>query len=150
MTLTLCFSHSTGVWTLENGVVVVPPGHSWAGNDSNPDWNPQHTHGKLNHLMQDVPNIGPLPIKLYRVGEWAFTKQDSTRLGYPAHLGLGITKLTPVDTSNMFGRDGFFIHGPASDPAKRGQESRGCPVVEHDYRINQIAARKPDFVNVTA
>lgn len=143
------FSHSTGVWTLDNGVVIVPPGHSWAGNDSNPDWNPNHLQGKLNHLMQDVHNIGPLPCNLYRLGEWAFTAEDSKRLGYPSHLGLGICSLTPIGPGEMYGRDGFFIHGPAMDQAKRGQESRGCTVVEHDYRINQIAAKNFDTVNVT-
>ena len=143
------FSHSTGVWTLDNGVVIVPPGHSWAGNDSNPEWNPEHLQGKLNHLLQDVPNIGPLPCNLYRINEWAYTKEDASRLGYPAHLGVGIASLTPIGDGNMFGRDEFFIHGPAVDPAKHGQESRGCPVVEHDYRLTQIAAKGFKTVNVT-
>lgn len=148
MTLNLNYSQTTGVWTLDNGVVIVPPGHSWAGNDSNPNYNPDHQQGKNNHLMQDVPNVGPLPCGVYRFGPWAMSKEESAKLGYPAHLGVGIARLTQI-AGESYGRDGFFVHGPAMDPAKHGQESRGCPVVEHDYRINQIAARKPDTLTVT-
>ena len=147
----------TGVWTKDNGIVIVPPGNSWAGNDSNPkvnpltladgSTNPNNIKGKNNILQVDRHCIGPLPPGLYKVGEWAFTAEDIARLGYPTHLGLGITSLTQIG-GETYGRDGFFIHGPGKDDY--GQESEGCTVVTHDFRLGKLAAMKPDTVTVTA
>ena len=148
MSLNLNYSQTTGVYTKDNGVVIVPPGHAWAGNDSYTQYNPDHLPGKNNPLLQDVHCIGPAPQGLWRFGEWAFTKDDAVRLGYPPNLGLGICHMTQIGGEN-FGRDGIYMHGPSVDPAKHGQESLGCFVVEHDYRIGQIAALKPDTLTVT-
>ena len=159
MNLNLNYSQTTGVYTLDNGVVIVPPGNAWSGNDNNPEHNPRflpdgsrnpnNQPGKNNPLTQDIHCVGPAAQGLWRYLEWAFTPDDVRRLGYPAHLGLGICKMLQIG-GETFGRDDIFTHGPASDPKLYGQESLGCFVVVHNYRLEQIAARKPDTLTVRA
>jgi hypothetical protein len=154
---------SNPIISLDNGVVIAPPGHCWSGNDSNPDVNPltlpdgtpnpDNVQGKNNPMFMDVHCKGPIPACQWKFNEWAFTLDDIKRLGYPTHLGLGICHLTPIpDTGDSFGRTGIYMHGPTDpnkNPSHYGQESEGCVVVEHDFRINQVAARKPDTLTVT-
>lgn len=141
----LNFSHSTGIWTKDDGSILVPQGQSWAGNDKNPECNPTGVKGKLNHASQGIHKIGPLPVGIYRVGEWG----DSTSVkGYPKHLGPLIASLTQI-SGETFGRNGFFIHGPASQASGIfGEESMGCTVTMHDYRV-KLALFNPTTVNVT-
>lgn len=148
MTLNINSSQSTGVWTKDNGIVIVSPGCCWSGNDSNPNVNPDCIHGKNNPLAESEHCIGPTPKGLWRFGEWAFTPEDVARLGYPAHLGLITCHLTQIG-GESYGRDGFYVHGPSSDPALYGQESEGCQVMLHNYRV-AIAAMLPDTLTVTA
>jgi hypothetical protein len=148
MTLNLNSSQATGIWTRDNGTVVVQPGHCWSGNDNNPKVNPTKIHGKNNPLAESEHCIGPTPKGLWRFGEWAFTPEDVARLGYPAHLGLITCHLTQIG-GESYGRDGFYVHGPSSDPALYGQESEGCQVMLHNYRV-AIAAMLPDTLTVTA
>lgn len=79
--------------------------------------------GKNNPEMQHVRMIGPLPRGRYRIGapELASTGAYSLRLH-------------PCPETEMFGRDGFLIHGPAVDASKRGQESHGCPIMHRICR----------------
>lgn len=85
--------------------------------------------GKNNHAMQNVPDIGPLPCGIYRIGD-----------GYD-HEGLGpLTMNLKQDVANeMFGRDFFRIHGDyLGDLAKMA--SKGCIVLNHGYRVAINAA----------
>lgn len=138
----LNFCHSSGIWTHDDGGILVPSGMSWAGNDVNPDG----VKGKLNHDAQEIHKIGPLPVGVYTVGPWG----DFTSVNYyPQHLGRLIASLTQI-SGETFGRDAFFCHGPASqDSGKFGQESMGCIAVMHDYRV-KVALFNPLTVTVTA
>lgn len=146
--LNLNYTQTSGVWTKDNGIVIVPPGCAWSGNDSNPEVNPTGIQGKNNPLCEADHCIGPLPHGLWRFDEWAITPDDVARLGYPAHLGLIICHLEQIG-GETYGRSGMYVHGPSSDPAKYGQESEGCIVTLHGYRV-MLAGMKPDTLNVTA
>lgn len=123
---TLTYSQSTGIIHDQDGAIVA---FGWAG----------HGDGKNNPAMQDSHALGPLPQGLYTVGKW----ED-------VHPGLGpiVARLIQVE-GETFGRDAFYIHGPAVDPKKYGQESKGCIVVPRVGRL-KIKALDPDFVRVLA
>lgn len=121
----LNYSQSTGTWTKDDGTIV---GRGWAGRGE----------GKNNPSMQHVKSTGPLPRGVYKVGPWEEN-----------HPGLGpiVARLTQIE-GETFGRDAFYIHGPAMDPAKHGQESKGCTVVPRPDRL-KIRDLNPEFVRVT-
>lgn len=132
MTPTLC--HSTGVWTdADTGNVLVPAGQSWLGNDCNPDVNPTKIQGKLNHDQQATHKIGPAPVGRWRCGAWA---------NYP-RVGAMACPITQI-SGETFGRNAFFIHGPDERPEYYGQESEGCNVVMHNYRVNVLMPLLPE------
>jgi hypothetical protein len=171
--MNLSVSQATGVWTQDDGTVLIHAGQAWSGNDRNPTVNPHGIHGKNNPgtvtlpvvpgasvqvgpatqpldgstvQAQDIHCIGCTPLGVYRFGEWAMTPGDQARLGYPTHLGLCSSHLIPI-AGNTPGRTGLYCHGPAEGDLF-GQESEGCQVVMHDYRY-QLAAMKPDTLTVT-
>jgi hypothetical protein len=78
--------------------------------------------GKDNPEMEDVQNIGPLPIGKYIIGDAI----NGT------HLGPMALPLTPVQGNIMFGRSGFFIH--ADSVVHPGQASEGCIVLSNAAR----------------
>ena len=57
MDINITFSQSSGIITDDYGTYVAM---GWAGNHS----------GKCNPKMQDVPNVGPLPQGVYKIGPW--------------------------------------------------------------------------------
>jgi hypothetical protein len=75
--------------------------------------------------MQHVRNIGPLPRGRYRI----LAPEDNPVTG-PYSL-----RLEPDPANEMFGRSDFLIHGSAVKLAKRGQESRGCPILARANRM---------------
>lgn len=107
----LIYSQSSG--EISNSSDLI--GTGWAGRG---DCKNQPT-------MQDQKCEGPLPRGLYTLGAW----EDQ----HP-HLGPMVTHLSPDLENEMFGRDGFFIHGPSMG-ANYGQESMGCIVLPHDIRL---------------
>jgi len=107
----LIYSQSTGIMSLGAQQIAL----GWAGNHD----------GRNNPAMQDAHCVGPLPQGDYTLDGW----EDE----HP-HLGPMVTHLTPDPAAEMFGRDGFYIHGPSSDPARYGQESMGCIVIPHTPR----------------
>jgi Protein of unknown function (DUF2778) len=73
--------------------------------------------GKNNTLYQHVPDVGPIPMGSYEIGPPANS----------AELGPHVMELTPAPLNEMYGRNGFFIHGDSiSDP---GSASDGCIVL---------------------
>ena len=104
----LVFSQSNGSVTLDDAQIAL----GWAGNHD----------GKNNPEMQDAHGVGPLPRGFYTLDGWEEQ--------HP-HLGRMVCHLTPDPDNEMFGRDGFYIHGASSDPERHGQESMGCIVLEH-------------------
>lgn len=122
---TLTFSQTSGLVTDEAGNHVAL---GWSGNHD----------GKGNPTMQDVRCVGPLPQGLYRVGPWH---------DHP-HLGPMVAALTQIE-GETYGRDAFFMHGPAAiDSERYGQESMGCIVVPRvgRQRVHDLA---PEFIRVT-
>jgi len=122
--LVLTYSQSTGL--------LIDPalGHvalGWAGNSA----------GKNDPTMEQVHCIGPLPKGLYRVGPWE-----------AQHPGLGplVAHLEQIE-GESYGRDGFYIHGPAVDPSHYGQESKGCIVIPRAGR-EKVWSLDPGFVRV--
>ena len=78
--------------------------------------------GKNNPDMQDVPNVGPLPVGNYTIGEPSDTK---THGPYVLHL-------TPDPANEMYGRSGFLIHGDSV--VEPGTASEGCLVFSRAIR----------------
>ena len=138
----LYFYISTGTIMDDAGVQITD--QAFSGNDSRPDCNPDRIHGYNNSgtvilpdgtevLAQKLHKIGPLPIGVYRVGEF----------GHHDGLGDVVASLTQI-AGDGWGRDAFYIHGPGSDYAN---SSEGCIVVPHAPRV-QIAGMAPDTVTV--
>lgn len=109
------FSQQTGRIAYVDGDLSFVIGFGWAGNGQ----------GKNNHAMQAVRSVGPLPCGWYSIGD----PQDHPTVG-PFSL-----RLTPDSGNEMFGRDGFLIHGASKDPAHYGQESKGCIVASRAVRV---------------
>jgi len=100
-------------------------GIGWAGNGD----------GKNRPEYQSAKSTGPLPRGWYHIG----APENHPTVG-PFAL-----RLTPYPENEMFGRDGFLIHGAAKDPQKYGQESRGCIVAPrvvrtkiHDLAVTEL------------
>ena len=111
----IVFSQSAGTVTL-NGRIIAK---GWAGNGA----------GKCNPAAQAQRGVGPLPRGTYTLGPWEENH---------GALGRMVSRLIPDATNEEFGRDGFFIHGPSMDPARYGQESKGCIVLP---RLDRLAVR---------
>ena len=111
----LTVSQSAGELNL-NGVVY--PCHMGRGDGLN------------NPAMQDVVKTGPLPQGWYTLGKWQDGKDYSAA---DARLGPFVCRLTPDPENEMFGRDGFFIHG--GNNSNPPTDSEGCivtlPTVRH-------------------
>lgn len=122
----LTFQQSTGEVRDAEGAFIAK---GWAG----------HGEGKNNPHLQDIHNIGPLPQGLYFVGPWE-----------ELHHGLGpwVAHLEQIE-GDTFGRSAFYIHGPAVDPSRFGQESKGCIVLPRASRMI-VKALAPDQVRVIA
>jgi hypothetical protein len=102
------FKQRTGE-LLRNGVQV---GVGYSGHDK----------GKNDPDMQHVPRVGPIPVGLYEIGE----PFDSS-----SH-GPYVMRLTPHPENEMFGRDGFLMHGDSK--LSPGTASLGCIIQSHDVR----------------
>ena len=111
------------IYSQTKGTVTGPKGQlgkGWAGNGK----------GKNNPALQELSCVGPLPQGLYTI-RW-LSDEEATQ----HHLGPMIAQLTPDKSNKMFGRDAFYIHGPAVDPMKYGQESKGCIVLIRPDRLS--------------
>ena len=108
------YEQATGKLTEDDGTLI---GVGWAG----------HLQGRNNTAMQNVKDVGPLPIGTYTVSD----PVDGTKLGPKAF------PLIPSPTNEMFGRADFYIHGANIEhPAL---SSDGCiiqgPVAREFVRI---------------
>jgi Protein of unknown function (DUF2778) len=71
---------------------------------------------------QNIKNWGPLPCGVYRIGD---------PFDDPIH-GPDCLRLTPDAANEMYGRDGFLIHGDSI--AHPGTASEGCVVTSRANR----------------
>ncbi len=113
------YSQSTGQLT-HNGTLIAT-GYSGTGTGhNNPD-------------AENIPNVGPVPRGQYQIGP----PFDTTTHG--PH----VMRLTPDDGHDMFGRDGFLIHGDNV----RHDASQGCIVLPRDIR-DQISTSGDNVIEV--
>jgi hypothetical protein len=106
--MTWRYSQASG-WLSRDGENVAE-GYSGAGD------------GKNNPSMQDVPNVGPIPVGNYTIEKPIDTK---THGPYVLHL-------TPDDANEMFGRTAFMIHGDSV--VHPGTASEGCVIMNRTVR----------------
>lgn len=106
--MTWRYSQSSG-WLSHDGENVIE-GYSGAGD------------GKNNPAMQDVHNVGPIPVGTYVIGAPSDTK---THGPYVLHL-------TPDPGNEMFSRAGFLVHGDSV--VNPGTASEGCIIVPRKVR----------------
>jgi hypothetical protein len=78
--------------------------------------------GKNNPDLQDVHDVGPIPVGTYTVG----VPEDTV-----TH-GPFVLPLTPDSANQMFGRAGFLIHGDSV--VEPGTASRGCIILARAIR----------------
>ena len=91
--------------------------------------------GKNNPEMQQVEDIGPIPKGTYEIG----SPHDT------ASHGPFVMALSPAPGTEMFGRNGFLIHGDSiADP---GTASHGCIILARNVR-DTIAASGDDQIEV--
>ena len=85
-----------------------------------------HAEGLNNPALQDDHGIGPIPQGSYTIGPAS------------VHPGKGpvVMALDPAPANNMFGRDGFLIHGDTA--ALDHSASHGCIILARPFR-EQIA-----------
>ena len=85
--------------------------------------NPQTgQNGKNNPDLENVPEVGPIPVGQYSIG----SPEDTL-----TH-GPFVLPLTPDAANQMFGRDGFLIHGDSV--VEPGTASRGCIIMARPVR----------------
>jgi len=86
--------------------------------------------GKNNPSMQDVPDVGPIPIGCYTIGD-PFDDPEK---------GPCVISLTPQPGTDTFDRSGFLIHGDSIEHP--GQASHGCIIMPRFLR--EMIARSAD------
>lgn len=80
--------------------------------------------GLNNPDLQEIHEIGPIPIGLYTI---------EPPIDTPTH-GPYVLPLTPNPANEMFGRSGFLIHGDSVRLANEHAASRGCIILPRDIR----------------
>lgn len=95
---------------------MAPAGEGYSG----------HGDGLNNPALQAVPDVGPIPRGLYKIGSF-FTDPEK---------GPIVACLIPLADTNTYGRSGFMLHG--DNPAMNHSASLGCVILPHDVR-QQIA-----------
>lgn len=95
------YQQQTGNLTSQSGNVV---GTGYSGFGS----------GKNNPAYQSVPDVGPCPEGFYNIEAPVDTESH----------GPYVLRLEPFAENNMFGRDGFLMHGDSKEHP--GEASHGC------------------------
>ena len=73
--------------------------------------------------MQSVHGVGPIPQGLYSIG----APYDSSHSPFTL-------RLTPHAENDMYGRDGFLVHGDLVDKPGQHQASQGCIIMARGVR----------------
>jgi hypothetical protein len=116
------YEQSTGRWLNDAGE-VLGVGYSGKGELKN------------NPSAQNVHNLGPIPCGLWRIG-----KPINTEKHGPFFL-----PLTPLFSTETFGRSGFGCHGDSIQHP--GEASEGCIIMPPDAR-HRIWASGDDSLHV--
>jgi hypothetical protein len=91
--------------------------------------------GKNNPDLENVADVGPIPVGNYAIG----TPVDTV-----TH-GPFVLPLTPDPANEMFGRAGFLMHGDSV--VEPGTASRGCIIMGRPVR-DQVAASGDNSLQV--
>lgn len=117
-------------YKISTGEMTNPDGSiTWNGYSGTGD-------GRNNPDMTDVPNVGPIPVGTYTIGE-AYDE--------PGKLGPCVLPLTPDPSNEMFGRSLFRIHG---DNAAH-DASEGCVIQGPQCRYSISASTDKTLVVVS-
>lgn len=94
--------------------------------------------GVNNHAMQNVRNVGPIPVGTYTLGTVVMQSQ----------LGPFAIPLMPDASNEMYGRSGFFCHGDKANPPRSA--SHGCIIMARAVRDKLYAStdRRICVVNI--
>lgn len=103
------FQQSNGRFTHDNEFICF----GYSGNGE----------GKNNPLKEAIPNVGPIPKGDYNIGV-AFDH---------ATKGPICMRLNPLESTNVYGRSGFMIHGDSI--LKPGTASEGCIILPKSARF---------------
>ena len=106
--MTWLYDQDTGHMLRDDRVIAT--GYSGAGD------------GKNNPEMEDVPNVGPIPL-----GKYLICGPRDT----PTH-GPYVLSLVPDAENEMHGRSAFLIHGDSV--SKPGSASQGCIILPRHAR----------------
>jgi type VI secretion system (T6SS) effector TldE1-like protein len=121
------YEQSTGR-LFDDGGALVATGYSGFGADKNQP------------ADESVANLGPIPAGQYSIGA-----PESVNVSGPH--GPYVLRLMPASTNNMFGRDGFLIHGDSVEHP--GTASHGCIIMPRAIR-EAIAQSDDHELNVVA
>ena len=91
--------------------------------------------GLNNPAMQDVKNVGPIPVGLYSLGEVSNEKGPLT------------IRLNPSSSNEMHGRDGFLVHG--DNHLMNHTASEGCIIMPNATR-QELSASMEKILKVIA
>ena len=97
-------------------------------------------NGKLNPDMENVPDIGPIPMGRYTME--LITGRDGEPMDYEGKKK-PVLRLDPDPTNQMFGRAGFLIHGDSVSAP--GTASHGCIIENHDFRQQIVDSGDTDL-----
>jgi hypothetical protein len=92
-----------------------------------------HGDGRDNPLLQEVRDVGPIPVGMYVLGEVSTEKGPLT------------IRLTPEEFTDTLGRSGFLIHGDNINH----DASLGCIVIGHECR-HELTASADEEIKVIA
>jgi hypothetical protein len=98
-------------------------GRGYSGADPDPKQVGEAGEGKNDPADQGVKNVGPIPRGRYRIGLPHFHKT----------AGPYTMRLHPVPGTELFGRDGFLVHGDSASAP--GTASHGCVVLPRVDRM---------------
>jgi len=103
---------------LSNGLGLVGIGYSG------------HGMGVNNPALEEIPNVGPIPVGTYEIGPACEHPQ----------LGPLAMALIPKLETDTFGRSGFFIHGDEVGHVGEELASHGCIILPRAVRVLVAAA----------
>lgn len=107
--MTFKWDQAAGTMTNATGEVI---GHGYAG----------HEWGKNNPSAEAAPDIGPVPVGLWKIG----TPYENPKTG-PFTMNLD-----PEPGTDTLGRSAFRIHGDSI--ANPGEASHGCIILPRNVR----------------
>jgi len=99
-----------------------------------------HGDGVNNPFLEDDPDVGPIPLGRYVIGEFLHSPKS----------GPMTAQLTPVAGTDDYGRSGFEIHGDEIGHVGQELASHGCIILPLQIREAIAASCDTDLEVVCA